>query len=191
MNRRTTVQLSRAAVIAALYMLLTMVPPFNAISYGPVQFRLGEALVLLPFILDEAVLGIVVGCLVANLFSPFGLIDVICGTAVTAAAALLTRRLRRARRPWLSVIPPILLNGLVVSLYIAMLSAPQAIELPAGSSLGATVQFIVQHVSWNLYVPVALSVLAGEAVVTIILGLPVLALTSRAILHSPSRSRVS
>jgi uncharacterized membrane protein len=191
MNRRTTGQLSRAAIIAALYMLLTMAPPFNAISYGPVQFRLGEALVLLPFILDEAVLGIVVGCLVANLFSPFGLIDVICGTAVTAVAALLTRRLRRTRRPWLSVIPPILLNGLVVSLYIAILSAPEAVALPAGSSLGATLQFVVQHVSWKLYVPVAISVLAGEAAVTIILGLPVLALASRAVLRGPWRSRVS
>ncbi|MDO9099844.1 MAG: QueT transporter family protein [Caldisericota bacterium] len=191
MNRRTTVQLSRAAVIAALYVLLTMTPPFSAISYGPVQFRLGEALVLLPFILDEAVLGIVVGCLVANLFSPFGLIDVICGTAVTGVAALLTRRLRRTRRPWLSVIPPILLNGLVVSLYVAVLSAPQAATLPAGSSLGATLGFIVQHVSWKLYVPVAISVLAGEAVVTIILGLPVLALTSRAVLRGPWRSRAS
>lgn len=191
MNRRTTGQLSRAAIIAALYILLTMAPPFNAIGYGPVQFRLGEALVLLPFILDEAVLGIVVGCLVANLFSPFGLIDVICGTAVTAVAALLTRRLRRTRRPWLSVIPPILLNGLVVSLYVAILSAPEAVALPPGSSLGATLQFVVQHVSWKLYVPVAISVLAGEAAVTIILGLPVLALASRAVLRGPWRSRVS
>ncbi len=70
MNRHSTTQITRAALIAAMYIVFTMVPPFNAISYGAVQFRLGEALVLLPFLLDEAVLGVVVGCLVANLFSP-------------------------------------------------------------------------------------------------------------------------
>ena len=86
----TTGQLARAALVAALYIVLTILPPFNAISYGAVQFRLGEALTLLPFILDEAVVGLTVGCLVANLFSPFGLIDLVVGTSVTLMAALLT-----------------------------------------------------------------------------------------------------
>ncbi|MGB9667279.1 MAG: QueT transporter family protein, partial [Candidatus Cryosericum sp.] len=72
MKHFTTPQLTRAALIAAMYIVFTMLPPFNTISYGMVQFRLGEALVLLPFLLDEAILGIGVGCLVANLFSPFG-----------------------------------------------------------------------------------------------------------------------
>ena len=101
MKPRTTAQLSRAALIAALYMVLTLVPPFNALSFGAVQFRLGEALVVLPFLLDEAVPGVVAGCLVANFFSPFGLADVVIGTGVTLAAALLTRSLRRTRRAWL------------------------------------------------------------------------------------------
>ncbi|MCX6086789.1 MAG: QueT transporter family protein [Caldiserica bacterium] len=59
MNRHSTAQITRAALIAAMYIVFTMVPPFSAISYGAVQFRLGEALVLLPFLLDEAVLGVV------------------------------------------------------------------------------------------------------------------------------------
>jgi len=178
MNRHSTVQITRAALIAAMYIVFTMVPPFNAISYGVVQFRLGEALVLLPFLLDEAVVGVVVGCLVANLFSPFGLIDVVIGTGVTALAALLTRRLRRTGKLWLAAIPPIVLNALIVSAYVSTLTLPGAENLPLTHSLTASLRFILAHFSWGVYTPVALSILAGEAAVVILLGLPVLVLVS-------------
>jgi len=179
MNRHSTVQMSRAALIAAMYIVFTMVPPFSAISYGAVQFRLGEALVLLPFLLDEAVIGVVVGCLVANLFSPFGLIDVIVGTSVTALAALLTRHLRRTGRLWLAAIPPIVLNAFIVPAYVSTLTLPGAENLPLTHSFTAGLRFIVMHFSWGVYMPVALSILAGEAAVVILLGLPVLALVRR------------
>ncbi|MCX6063206.1 MAG: QueT transporter family protein [Caldiserica bacterium] len=176
MNHHSTVQITRAALIAALYMVFTMVPPFSAISFGAVQFRLGEALVLLPFLLDEAVLGVVVGCLVANLFSPFGLIDVVIGTSVTALAALLTRRLRSTGRLWLAALPPILLNGLVVPVYVATLTLPGAASLSLSHNLSASLRFILTHFSWGVYLPIALSIIAGEAAVVILLGLPVLVL---------------
>jgi uncharacterized membrane protein len=181
MNRHSTVQITRAALIAAMYIVFTMVPPFNAISYGVVQFRLGEALVLLPFLFDEAVVGVCVGCLVANLFSPFGLIDVIIGTGVTALAALLTRRLRRTGKLWAAAVPPIVLNALIVSAYVSTLTLPGATGLHLKHSLTAGLRFIVAHFSWGVYVPVALSILAGEAAVVILLGIPLLALVRRTI----------
>ena len=176
MNRHSTVQITRAALIAAMYIVFTMVPPFSAISYGAVQFRLGEALVLLPFLLDEAVVGVAVGCLVANLFSPFGLIDVVIGTGVTVLAALLTRRLRRTGSLCLAAIPPIVLNALIVSAYVSTLTMPAAENLPLKHSLTAGLRFILANFSWRVYVPVALSILAGEAAVVILLGLPLLAI---------------
>jgi len=181
MKQLSTVQTTRAALIAAMYIVFTMLPPFNAISYGAVQFRLGEALVLLPFLLDEAVIGVVVGCLVANLFSPFGLIDVVIGTGVTALAALLTQRLRTTGKPWLAAIPPIALNVLIVPIYVSTLTLPGATDLHLKYSLGGTLRFVLTHFSWKVYVPVALSILAGEAAVVILLGLPVLALVRHAI----------
>jgi len=181
MNDHSTVQITRAALIAALYMVFTMVPPFSAISFGAVQFRLGEALVLLPFLLDEAVLGVVVGCLVANLFSPFGLIDVVIGTSVTALAAVLTRRLRGTGKPWLAALPPILLNGLVVPVYVATLTLPGTAGLSLSHNLTASLHFIVTHFSWGVYLPIALSIIAGEAAVVILLGLPVLVLVRHSI----------
>ena len=177
MNRHSTVQITRAALIAAMYIVFTMVPPFSAISFGAVQFRLGESLVLLPFLLDEAVIGVAVGCLVTNqLFSPFGLIDVIIGTGVTALAALLTRRLRRTGKLWLAAIPPIVLNALIVPAYVSTLTLPGAENLPLTHSLTAGLRFILAHFSWAVYAPVALSILAGEAAVVILLGFPVLVL---------------
>jgi uncharacterized membrane protein len=181
MNHHGTTRITRAALIAAMYIVFTMVPPFSAISYGAVQFRLGEALVLLPFLLDEAVLGVVVGCLVANMFSPFGLIDVVIGTGVTALAALLTRHLRGTGRLWLAAVPPIVLNALIVPVYVSTLTLPGAQDLPLAHSLAAGLRFILTHFSWGVYVPVAISVLAGEAAVVILLGLPVLVLARHSI----------
>jgi uncharacterized membrane protein len=175
----STAQLTRAALIAAMYIVLTTIPPFNAITYGAVQFRLGEALVLLPFLLDEAVVGVVVGCLVANMFSPFGLIDLVVGTSVTLAAALLTRQLRKTGKLWLAALPPIILNALIVPVYISALTLPEAASLQLGHSLPASLRFVVTHLSLKIYLPVALSVLAGEAAVVVLVGLPVLALVRR------------
>ncbi len=179
MSRGSTTRLTRAALIAAMYVVLTMVPPFNSISYGAVQFRLGEALILLPFVLDEAVVGVVTGCLIANMFSPFGLIDLVVGTSVTLAAALLTRQLRKTGQLWLAALPPIILNALIVPIYISALTLPEAANRQATHSLTASLRFVIAHLSLKVYVPVALSVLAGEAAVVILVGLPVLALVRR------------
>lgn len=179
MSHRSTTQLTRAALIAAMYIVVTTIPPFNAISYGAIQFRLGEALVLLPFLMDEAVVGVVVGCLIANMFSPFGLIDLIVGTGVTLAAALLTRKLRRTGKLWLAALPPIVLNAAIIPVYVSALTLPEASSLQLGQSLTASIRFVATHVTLGVYVPVALTVLAGEAAVVILVGLPVLALVRR------------
>ena len=74
-------------MIAALYAALTIT--LAPISYGPIQFRVSEALTLLPWYRAEAVPGLFVGCLVANFFGGYGLVDMICGSMATLIAALL------------------------------------------------------------------------------------------------------
>ena len=81
-------RIALAAVTAALYAGLTMA--LAPISFGVVQFRVAEALTLLPFIMPEAVPGLFVGCLLANFLGGFGIIDVVFGSAATLAAACLT-----------------------------------------------------------------------------------------------------
>ena len=113
--------IARASVIAALYVALGFTVQFMA--YGPVQFRLPEALTLLPILFPEAILGVVVGTLIFNLFSPYWL-DAVFGTSVTLIAAILTRLLRK--RPPLAAAPPIVLNAFLIPVMFILLELPYA-----------------------------------------------------------------
>lgn len=138
--------IARVAILAAVYALLTVLPPFNAIGYGPVQVRVSEALTVLPFVLPWAPAGLYLGCIVANLGSPFLVWDLTLGALGTLAAALLSRRMPK---PYLAPLPPVIINALVVSAYVAPLSG-----MP--------------------YWPVVLYIGAGEAVACYALGYPLL-----------------
>ncbi len=107
--RKTTLFLTRSALIAAIYFALATV--LQPISFGPVQFRLSEALVLLPVFMPESIIGVTLGCFLSNFFYST-MYDVIFGTIATAAAALLTYLLRRTKV--LYVLPPLLLNAFLV-----------------------------------------------------------------------------
>jgi uncharacterized membrane protein len=79
-----TSKLAVCAIIAAMYIVLTV--GFAPISYGMVQFRIAEALNLMAFINPVYGIGVVVGCLISNLFSELGPIDWVIGTTATALA---------------------------------------------------------------------------------------------------------
>jgi uncharacterized membrane protein len=108
--------LIRAAVIAALYAAVTLL--LAPISYGPVQFRVSEALTLLPILTPAAVPGLFVGCAVANLMSPAAVgLDVAVGSLATLLAAFLTWRLKD--RPVLAALPPVLVNAVAIGWLLA------------------------------------------------------------------------
>lgn len=100
-----TRQLTCAAIVGAAYAVLSIFGSIFGITYGPIQCRFSEALCVLPFLLPETAWGLGVGCLIANLLSPYGILDVVVGSAATLLAALLTARCkrsgwRRCRRCW-------------------------------------------------------------------------------------------
>jgi len=107
--------LIRAAVIAALYAAVTLL--LAPISYGPLQFRVSEALTLLPMLTPAAVPGLFVGCLAANLLGGATVLDIVFGSLATLGAAILTRRLRD--RPLIAALPPVLVNAFVVGAVLA------------------------------------------------------------------------
>lgn len=109
----TTRYIARTGIIAAVYVAITFV--FAPISYGQIQVRLAEALTLLPMILPEAVLGLFIGVLLANMLGPWGIVDIIFGSLTTLVAAYITYRFRHTYIAYLS---PILLNAFGVSLYL-------------------------------------------------------------------------
>lgn len=108
-NKRTHF-IVHAAAIAAIYVVLTMV--FLPISFGPVQFRISEALCILPFFTPAAVPGLFIGCFLANLLGQAMVLDVVFGSLATLIGAVGSYALRRSR--WLVCIPPILSNMAIV-----------------------------------------------------------------------------
>ena len=70
--------LTHIAIVAAIYVALTITPPLNAISYGAYQFRISEMMNFMAFYNRKYILGVTIGCMIANLYS-FGIIDVFVG----------------------------------------------------------------------------------------------------------------
>ena len=84
--RGLSYKLAFAAVVGALYAILTMV--LAPISYGPLQFRISEALCVLSYFTPAAAWGLFIGCAMANTLSAAGLPDVIFGSLATLIACL-------------------------------------------------------------------------------------------------------
>ncbi len=102
-----------AAVIAALYVVLTFVAALLKLSSGVIQVRFSEALTVLPIFTPAAIPGVAVGCLLANILTGAIPADIIFGTAATLIGALCTYALRR-RPTYIAVLPPIIANTIVV-----------------------------------------------------------------------------
>ena len=145
--------LARAAVIAALYVVLTYLAGVMNLAYGPVQFRFSEALTVLPFLFPEAIPGLFVGCVVSNLLSPYGTVDLVVGSAATLLAAIWTNK---CRSRYLAPLPPVVCNMLLVGAMLAWY------EAGFGAGFGAAF-------AYN-----ALTVGAGELAVCYALGMPLL-----------------
>lgn len=81
-----------SGLIAALYIVLSLA--IAPLSYGQIQFRFGEVLMVLPFLNKKYSISLIIGCFIVNLFSPLGLVDVIFGTTSTALMCLVISKLR-------------------------------------------------------------------------------------------------
>lgn len=145
-----TRNLTRAAVIAALYAAVTLL--LAPISFGPMQLRVSEAMTLLPVIWPEAALGLFVGCFLSNLIGGYGIIDAVVGGLATLIAALLTRKLRKNR--FVAALPPVLVNAVAIGLLL---------------------HFVADAPLWitMLYIGV------GQALACYVLGIPLLALLDK------------
>ena len=144
-----------AALIAAAYVVLTYLSAAFGLAYGGIQFRLSEALNVLAAFTPAAVPGLTLGCVIANIGSPFGIIDVIVGAAATCASAVTISwisKFAKTATPFLSIIPPTLFNAVLVGFEITVF-------LPEGvTALG----FLIT----------ALQVAVGEIAVCGALGVP-------------------
>lgn len=173
MREQSVKNLTMAGIIAALYLLLTL--PFLQISFGLIQFRLAEALAVLPILTVAAVPGLFLGCLLANILNPqnLGLIDIVFGSLATLLAAYLTYYCGRYWREFdkkrieqeeigsliswrlvLPLLPPIFVNALTVGIYLPFL--------------------LFDQVKFTLILISISSLLISQSVVIILFGLPLL-----------------
>lgn len=102
--------ITEAAIIAALYTVLTII---NPLSWGQVQVRFSEALTVLPFLTPAAIPGLFAGCLVSNIYGGYGLFDIILGSLATLLAAFITWKMPKK---FLAPLPPVVINAIYVAI---------------------------------------------------------------------------
>lgn len=116
MNRNEKVRLiALNGMIAAVYAALTLA--LTPISYGAVQFRVSEALIFLAFFNRKYIPGLVIGCLIANLGSSLGMMDVVFGTFATLLAVIAMDKLSNR---FLAAFAGALFNGIIVGIELTI-----------------------------------------------------------------------
>ena len=145
MNRKQTLRhLVTSAVIAAAYAVLSLVSTALGLAFGPVQLRLSEVLCILPLYTPGAVWGLVIGCVISNLFSPLGLIDIVFGSVATLLGAVFTYLLRNCRFRAISLLPPVVFNALIVGAELCLFTEEVGFfAAAAGVAVGQTLAVIV------------------------------------------------
>ncbi len=108
--------LTTAAIIAALYVVLTGVSAMLGLASGVIQVRLSEALTILPYFTPAAVPGVTIGCLLANLLTGAPLPDIIFGTLASFLGVLGASFLRKYK--YLVALPTILSNAIIIPLVL-------------------------------------------------------------------------
>lgn len=123
--------IANAAIIAALYVILTYLASMLGLSSGAIQVRFSEALTILPVFTPAAIPGIFVGCIISNILAGGVIWDVIFGSLASLIGAIGTWHLRKRLikgKPYLAPIPPILANTIIVPFVIRYAyGAPDAI----------------------------------------------------------------
>lgn len=137
MNKNKITWMARIAIVAALYVVLTLVSyPF---SYGMIQFRISEALMLLCCYDKKYTWSMVIGCIVSNLFS-FDLIDCIFGTLATLLACIV---MVLVRKKFIASFMPAIFNGIIIGLELYfVIDAPLLLSM-IGVAIGELVVVVI------------------------------------------------
>lgn len=179
-SARTT-YVAEAGLIAAVYAACTLVALLllQGLAWGPVQFRISEALTVLAVLTPAAVPGLTIGCVIANLAAmvingtgALGLLDVVFGSVATLIGALWCRKF--AENPKVAMLGPVLANAIIVPAYLPILLQGLGFYTIPFTTISLDGAYLPMY----LFGLVATGV--GEAAVIYILGTPLLAALRRA-----------
>ena len=175
-NKNSVRRLAFSALVAAVYAALTMSLGF--MSYGGIQFRVAEALCVLPFFFPCTTWGIFVGCVIANLLSPVGPLDVVFGSLASLLCCLSVSALGRGAKEcgvWRKVLVclcPVVFNAVIVGAVLAYAYAEPGMAFATAFAIfGAEVAF-------------------GEAVIMFTLGLLLLRTLPKMKLYSMLKEKI-
>lgn len=124
MNKRTLF-IVHAAVIAALYVVLTLLAATFNLANGAIQVRFSEALTILPYFTPAGIYGVTIGCFLSNILTGCAIPDIIFGTLATLIGAIGTYILKKNR--WLAPLPPIVSNMIIIPVILTY-----AYHIPGG-----------------------------------------------------------
>lgn len=178
-NSRTTA-IARTGMIAAVYAAATLVAllALQGLAWGPVQFRISEAVCVLALLTPNAIPGLTIGCALANLIAlaingtgALGLLDVAFGSLATCLGALWCWKMRG--NPKIAVLGPVIANALIVPAYLPLLLQGMGFYTIPFTTIALDGAYIPMY----LFGLVATGI--GEALVMYVLGLPLLAALKR------------
>lgn len=146
-NKLSLTKLVKLSIVASIYISISLA--IAPLSFGAIQLRLSEILMLLCFINYKYSYSLIIGCLITNLFSPLGIIDIIFGTISTALACIL---IIKSKNLFIASLWPTV-SCIIIAFEIAYISKIEFFS----------VQFFV----------ILLQILIGEFIVVSILGYPI------------------
>ena len=112
--KNKAVFITQAAAVAALYTVLTLTAGAFGLANGAIQLRISEALTILPYFTPAAIPGLFIGCIVSNILTGCVIWDIVFGSIATLIGAIGTYYLGRKVSKWLSPVPAILANTLII-----------------------------------------------------------------------------
>ncbi|GKQ42459.1 membrane protein [Companilactobacillus sp. RD055328] len=143
MKKITTQDWIELAIIAAMYVVLTTaIAPF---SYGIINFRVSEVLMMLPFFNHKYSISLIAGCFIANLFSPMGMPDIIFGTLATTIVCIIIMLISKS---WLVPIIAAVVNGIIIGIELNLV-----LKLPLWASIGSVAlgEVIIMIIGWAIF----------------------------------------
>lgn len=117
MRNKKVLFVAQAALIAAIYVVLTYFISAFQLASGAIQIRISEALTILPYFTPAAIPGLAIGCFLSNLLTGCLPMDVLCGSLATLIGAVGSYLVRKYR--WMVPLPPIVANTVIVPYVLA------------------------------------------------------------------------
>ncbi len=121
---KRTLYISKAGIIATLYVILTWLASVLGLASGVIQCRFSEALCILPVFTGAAIPGVTIGCIISNVITTGNVFDIVFGSLATFIGAYGAYLLRRGKCRYFASVPTVLANAIIVPFALKLAGVP-------------------------------------------------------------------